>query len=281
MIRLAAILGLVASQAAADPVMTQAQCDGAWARGVGLIFGMLPDRLNSLETSQERRKAEAVRSTRTSDGWCRIDAGPAGLDDPGFASVAWRATEIDRFIHGNGVPSRVEARFAGVTLEQGRDYDVVIGVQHEPDQGLLLVDTLRVIPPKGDGITATAVIGGAYFRDIGQAGMSLGGLHLDRLQAVADVSPMLVADLIPELTGAELIEAMSGLGAAQIDRGSRRAVDRFAGDLPTADGQLQVDLRSDRGIGFMQIAMAQTREGAEAVAFALSGASISVDWQPR
>ncbi|MFG5383356.1 hypothetical protein [Yoonia sp. R2-816] len=281
MIRLAAFLSLIAAPLSADPFMTQDQCDGAWQRSVALTFGAIPSRWTSDALKAEREAAEGVTSELTADGWCAIVAQGKGLEDANFARLAWRAKDIDGFIDSNGVPSRVEVQFWGVRLEQAVDYEIFVAVQHVPDEGQLVIDNLMITSTDDANITASGVIGGAFFRDIGMAGMSLGGLHLDRLSVVADVTPDLVADLAPDLTGPMLKKAISQLSFIQMDQASQREVIHFADDLPELRGTLRFDFRSERGLGMMQFGMAQSREGADAVAFALSGATVAVDWQPR
>lgn len=284
MIRITTLMTVLAGPVSADMRVTQAVCEDSWTRVVELVFAPMPDFFAADDADEQQAALEAVNVSMTPDGWCLIkpETEPA-LADVDLQEASWRADGLEAFINDTGLPSRLEMRLLGTaaTTENTAVSYVSVAVQHVPDQGLLLIERLDLGQRTDTPIALTAVVGGAYFRDIGSAMMSFGGLNLQQMAATVDVTPALIAELAPELTAALLETSISDLSFAQLDRPDRRAVLDFAGALPDATGKLTVDFASERGFGFIQLGLAQSREGAEAVSFALSGATVGVDWTPE
>ena len=202
-----------------------------------------------------------------------------GID---FEEVRWRADRLDDFANGRGLPSGLQLRLTGGDAGPSDAISyIALTLRHLPDEGLLFVEQLDPGHPNDRPIAVTAVLGGAYFRDIGSAMMAAGGLNLQKLSATVETTPELMTEFAPDLTTSMLESAILGLSFGQLDRVDRRAASDFAAALPDATGLLVVELTSERGLGMIQIGMAGTKEGAEVVSFALSGATVGVGWTPK
>lgn len=284
MIRLVVFLAVLATPVAADMRVTQTTCQDSWLRVVELAFDFVPDTFASEDEDEQRSALEEVGVSMTPDGWCLIQpAAEAALSGTDLQEVSWRADGLEMFINDTGLPRRFELRLQGPGASTGNSAFsyVHLALQHVPDEGLLLVQRLDLGHRNDTPIALTAVIGGAYYRDIGSAMMSFGGMTIHQMAATVDVTPALIAELAPDLTTRLLENIVQGLSFAQLDRPDRREVLDFAADLPDATGTLTVDYASERGFGLIQLGVAQTKEGAEAVSFALSGARVGVDWNPE
>lgn len=283
--RLATLLAVLAEPVAADMRVTRSECTGSWSRLVDLVFAPL-SQLMVMDTDrldEERKAFDAVGVGLTPDGWCFVEPGPFGaLVDTDFEEVRWRADGLDAFANGTGLPSGLQLRLTGGDAGPSDAISyIALTLGHLPDEGLLIVEQLDLGHPNDTPIAVTAVLGGAYFDDIGSAMMAVGGLSLQKFAATVETTPALIAELAPDLTASLLESTVAGLSFGQLDRADRRAVLDFAGALPDATGLLSVELTSERGLGMIQIGMAGTKDGAEAVRFALSGATVGVDWTPE
>jgi len=283
MIRLALLVAMTATPAAAAPRMSQADCTQAWRKLISISVGAMPDFIGDAQSTGVQQLKDDVKSSVTGTGWCRLDMDQAALPDAEFDSFEWRADGIAGFIGADALPTRFEARIDGLQIERGisSDYNLAFALQRVPDQGILLIESIKLTTPEDREVVATGTIGGAFFNSIGNMQLSLGGLHLTALSLNAEVTPQLITDILPELRDLDMADTISELSFAQLDRSSRTAWLDFGGDMPTPQGELQVDFRSERGLGIGQFGMSQTLEGAEAVAFALSGVQVTVDWKPK
>lgn len=283
MIRLALLLAVMAAPVMAAPRMSQDDCTQGWRKLIDISFGAIPDFILGDEDAVAQTLKDEVRSTITGAGWCRLDMDQPLLADAAFDSFEWRADGIAGFIDADELPLRFEGRVNGLQIENGisSDYSLGFVLQRVPDQGILLIESIKLTTPDDREVVATGTLGGAFFHNVANMQMSLGGLHLTALSLNAEVTPALIRDILPELHDLDMADAISELSFAQLDRKSRSAWLAFGGDLPDARGELSLDFRSERGLGFGQIGMSQTLEGAKAVGFALSGAQVNVDWQPK
>ncbi|WP_341366503.1 hypothetical protein [Yoonia sp. BS5-3] len=283
MIRTAIILSALAGPVAADMNVTRTECAGSWLRFTDLLIAPLSTLAYAADAEAEMQALLTIKVEMTPDGWCQIRPGEfAALADAELEDIQWRADGLDAFANGTGLPRRLQMRLTGSqeAVSDQISY-VAFTLQHVPDQGLLILENLDIGHPEHRPIAISAVLGGAYFDDVGSAAMSFGGLNLQELVASIETTPDLIAELAPDLTRTMLEGAISGLSFAQLDRPDRRAVLDFAKALPDAVGTLDVELRSERGLGMIQLGIAQTKEGPEVVSFALSGATVSADWTPE
>lgn len=283
MIRIAALMAVLATPVAADMRVTQAECTGSWIRALTLVFGAIPDALAQENVALQEEAFAAIKVSRTNDGWCQVDPGPFGaLLATDLEDVRWRADDLGAFVNDTGLPRRFQLRLTGGASGPSDLISYIsLTLQHLPDEGLLLIEDLDLGHPNDTPIAVSAVFGGAYFDDIGSALLSIGGLNLQQLEATVAVTPELIAELAPDLTAGWLESSVAAMSFEQLDRQDRRAVLDFANALPDATGDLAMEFVSERGLGLIQVGMAQSREDAEIVSFLLSGATVGVDWQPE
>ncbi len=283
MIRAMSLLAALATPGIASAQMSQDECEQAWLRAVGIAFSIVPYFLTSDSMRENQREAEATKTRATDTGWCRLDADQPALRGADFAVLEWRADGIDGFINDDKLPTRFEAQIIGLEVdgEMRPDISLRFAARRVPNDGLLVFDQIVLSTADETDVVATAILGGAFLHDVANAQISLGGMHLTSLSATAYTSRDFNMLFLPELAGFDVADAISALTFQQLDRRSRRELLSFSNGFPGVTGTLQVDFRSERGLGAMQWGLAQTREGAEAVAFALSGATVAVDWQPR
>jgi hypothetical protein len=279
MIRLAGLLIVLAGPALADMQMTRAQCTQSWLRAVELVFAPSPDVPMTEAAIEKIRILEQVRVATTPDGWCQIlPQNEPALHTADLEEIKWRAEGLDVFIASDSLPSQFALSLTGVVHDSPAQLNLVM--QHIPDDGVVLIERLELSTSDRATITATALIDGAHFRDIGTAMLSLGGLSLKRMAVTADVTPKMIAELVPDLDADFLKGSVVLLNFRQLDRADRTALFAFADDLPTATGVLTLDYVSERGLSIAQLVIAQFKEPAEAANSALSDAIVHVDWRP-
>lgn len=152
--------------------------------------------------------------------------------------------------------------------------------------GELLVEEFRVSDADGDLAVATALFEGAFFETRASTASSLAGIVLRRAEIGIELMPQRADSQFAE--GSIVLRALwQGLDAEQIsaeDRAELRALQDGYGD---ADGRLNMGLASARGLGLFQIVRAFARAEDPSLSvgdianFALSGVTVSADWQPR
>jgi hypothetical protein len=169
-----------------------------------------------------------------------------------------------------------------VRPDSPRRYDAAVELRRLPDQTDLFIDSANLHDKSGAGFSASGQIAGAGLYDLSVAVLSAGGSRLTNLDMIADLTPDLMHDLAPDSGVASLRGMLFGLTSDQIDPQSRIAGEAFVAALPGARGQLRLSVQSDRGIGLIQLALSSDQPTLpKALAFLLSGARVSVGWQPR
>ncbi len=281
MIRFLCLLALLASPATAQRASETARCEAGWRHLVGIVIGYEGGGMFDFTLPDEWVALRELDQKPDVDGWCRVISGDADLlsDD---TRVAWRAMPADFADDPNNLPTELAFRFDAMMTQNGRSESVqtLLKLSHSPGDGLLIVDGLGVFIDDQEALTASAVIGGAYFDDPRAAQMSLLGLHLDQLALTATLTPA-NAHLLKDIARADVVDFVEGLSFAQMDRRSRSEALDFARALPRAAGVLDVTFASDRGLGLMQIGVATSRDKEDMPGFLLDGAQMAVDWQPK
>lgn len=287
-----ALTALLASPAAAYDRMQLADCDNAWLAVLDVVttsvaaFGapMPPD---------ERNVLREVRSELTEDGWCRLRKGVPGLENAEFETFDWQAEDIGRFIQDGDPPLALRMRLAGVE-NPGADrppVDLNASLRQLPGTGQLLVEHLALADADGQVLTLSALLSGAFLETKASAASSLGGIALRQGEVTLYLTPDRIAALGAE-SGDDLgnfttvVAAITnGADDQQLAAPDRAALAALAQALPGATGTLQVGLRSSRGFSWLQMALAMSRaetlDPAEVANFALSGLTLTADWQPK
>ncbi len=284
--RWALVLAVSAAPAFAETRMTSTDCTRGWQAFIDTIGGFITN--PSQRATDEQALARAVpNAVFAPDGWCSVQGSDPGLAGAPFATLDWQADGLGPFIVGSGLLTGLRVRAAGVFVRPGSNqpYDVMVVLRRTPGNPVFFVDTLDMRDRSGAGFSASALVAGASFDALSQAVVSFGSLRLTDFSMIGDATPAVMADLAPDWTSASLRGALSRLDPDQIDPQSRIAGEAFIAALPRATGQLQATLKSDRGVGLMQVGMAAGRGAVmslgDMIAFALSGARVSIGWQPH
>ena len=282
--RLALLLAFLGTQAVAAP-MTRSDCVNSWQKLMDL--GAEFQSSFGIEDDESIPAGRSIEPQVTSDGWCRLKGGTVGLENAAFATFDWQADGIAAFIE-DGTPTETLAlRIDGVKDETGAPtYDILLRTRLLRDNGLLLVEEFDFADADGDFISLSAVFDGAWFGSLASAQSSFGGLTLQQMAARVEVAPgriNLIDGGVAELENVIAL-LLDGLTAAQLPDPSRAALKALREDLPGARGTLNLRAVSERGLGWMQIAAAETfhtdATEAERLGFALSGVTLGVDWDP-
>lgn len=275
---LALWMGLASSAAAGTP-MSLETCKTGW-RAVQQRFyqDVLPRALR--DELPSKRVADSLTLSLTDDGWCRM----VRTDDVIVQSFDWQAEGVAAFAEDATPPLalRIRAHVDDFDIDGAGPFDLVLALRRVPGTGQLLVENLTLTPESGEpALVLTALLTGAYMDSLASVLSSFGGITLTqvagrmRFDAKAPHWPQnAMRDTVVDL--------LDGLSADQLPADSNAELTAFMTALPNAAGVLQLNARSERGLGWLQFVSAAGRSAdatrAEVIGFALSGVTLDAQW---
>ncbi len=272
------MMALLAVPAVAQDRQDADRCAAGWTHLVGIVTGYRGAGQFDVFRTDDKDRWEDFPHTPIADGWCRVIP-PKIVGAPELERIEWRATPMTFSDNPQMLPNSIEMR--AIEMDQPTPFEVSISLSHLPSDGLLIFDKITVVFGGGEAVVASAVVGGAFFNDPRAVQMSLPGLHLDQLAVTAAITPDRVAALDLTVSREDVVQFVSNLSFAQMDRGSKAEALKLAADLPAPHGVLDLTFASARGLGWMQIIAAGDQDDAEFASFLLDGAQVSVDWRPE
>ncbi|MCG3267316.1 hypothetical protein [Yoonia sp. I 8.24] len=270
---LIAAVCLTASPAFAYDRMTTQACQDSWNMFVG---AMAPFEVNG--------EAPLPSDVRVGPGgWCTIDTSDDGWDSTDVSRVGFQIEGADAYLDGSGIPAAIAMRFEGLILG-ARRYNAEAHVRHLPEAGMLVVEDVTLRHEDGSGISVSYVLQGAYFSDVAGMQTSLAGLRMTELHGQAAINQFLLDDLdvdLSEVNRVSMGEALRDVSRFQVDTATRQAFLRMVSDR---EGELLVDITSERGFGWIQavvpfLDISGDADLASALGIAMSGVSIALEWK--
>ncbi len=283
--RLALILALIGMPALADAQMTTQTCTKGWQTLIDTLGSFNSNSGN--ERTRRQAVARAIPNTATPDGWCRMLGADLGIGGKHFTSLDWQADDLDLFLDGDGLPTGLRLRMAGLFFDEGSRarYDAAVALRRIPGQPGVIIDTLDLRDAAGAGFSGSGQVDGGMVDTLSMAMMSAAEMRLTDLSLIADVTPGLMSDLAAGWTATALDGALADLTPDQIDDASRSAATAFFAALPNATGQLTAGLHSDAGVGTLDaiVAFSHAKSAplSQALAIYLDGVTSTLTWLPR
>lgn len=238
------------------------------------------------------------------DGWCQIDRSIADLREDDFSKLVWRANGIEEAVEKGGFPESFEAHFAGINLVEA--FGIPLPPERAGAMAQLYVDASRDAETRdfavehldfdfGDLGTAQMSFagGGIDLSGLKQMQFTVGGLRFHEaaltLTTTLDLSQALREGIAGASQMALLEELVAVVPDSSISDESRAALQRFVAVGPDQAGTLEVEARSETGLGVVQVAggvmlLEQGRSTAGDLRLAvdqiLTGVRIEVRWIP-
>ena len=292
--RLALVLAVLSSPLAAFEPMKEQECRDGWA-SFSRVF-VAPG--GAENRGQESRGSLAIRVT--DDGWCRISGQGVAGDALGYATLDWQTEPAGDAEFPLALRVRIDdARRLDTSPPSRTDLvppppvDVALTLRRVPAARQLIVEQVRVTSPAGDDLRGTAVLDRVDLSTPGMAQMSLGSVALRQVNAKVRLNGWVESQILPNLSveirgdDGAIREAARGI-IADLARNAFgvEAIQNLYDlvyDLPAPRGDLELSMRSESGIGIMQIAVAGLRgvlsvEGSGEVT--LDGVRFDVIWTP-
>lgn len=288
---LATLLGAssLAAQEARPP-MTSDACLTGW-QGFTLMTSM-PGRLRAIQPSV------------TPTGWCRVDKSNGDLRDNDFASVEWRALGVKDAVASRGFPLDFEADFKGISLVKGFKMDLGPGnesamgalqikAQRAADDFDFVVERLNFDFEDLGALAITASGDGIDLSSLERMQLTLGGMRIKSLGLNLNTSSDLSRSLRPVIEEVaslrDWVQILNRMPPEMFTDGSKDALMRFVRAMPAARGTLKLRMRSETGLGILQIVGAtmsfdkgagNISDLAAAAEQLVSGSTIDATWTP-
>jgi hypothetical protein len=265
---------LTASPAFAYDAMTAQSCQDSWdtlAQSF-TVFGAF--------TSDPKSANVAIGA----GGWCMIDASPSGLSmATDLPAVGFKIESAESFLAGDGLPEAIAVRLEALSIGE-RQYDAEAHLRHLPDTGQLVFENVTLRHDDDSGISASFIMQGAFFSDMAGLQTSLAGLRMTELHGQAAVSQSLLDDLdidLSEVNRVSMGEALRDVSRFQVNTATRQA---FLGMISDREGELDVDITSERGFGWIQavvpfLNVSDDKDVASALGVAMTGVTIALEWE--
>lgn len=268
--------------------MTQAACRTSWQ---GIADGLkLRDGLRN------------ARPEVTPVGNCALHTGNADLKAKDFTSLTWWADGIEAAVRNQGVPRALDIAFGGIDLREGFNLPLPsdagpalaslrIKGMHAPQRGPFELEMLHLdavdlgnlrVSISGDGVDLTSAE---------RLQLSLGGLRVRRITLQLDADPKLLSAVMQATKADKSLsdwpKVLEAMPSETFTANSRATLVAFARSLPSASGTLDLELRSDSGLGFLQIisgasALRNANDDpdkvSDALAQMLNGVRVDVNW---
>ncbi len=294
--QLALALILLANPLAAFEPMSSRACRDGWQQFAGAFVATGDDDA----TSEERQARGSLAIRVTEDGWCRVVGRGAADGQLGYATLDWQTEPAGEGEYPLALRVRIdEARPLDRTPPSRTDFvppppvDIDLTLRRVPEARQLIVEQVRVTSPAGDDLRGTAVLDRADLSTLGMAQMSMGSVAIRQVNAKVRLNGWVESQILPNLgvdirgNDAAIREAARGI-IADLPRNAFgvEAIQNlydFVYDLPAPRGDLELSMRSETGVGIMQVVIAGLRgvmsvEGSgEAM---LDGVRFDVIWTP-
>lgn len=234
--------------------------------------------------------ASLVQPDLSPDGWCRLQAGPDGVDGLKFDTLDWRTQGVNRVLIDRLPPTALQVRMTAITapvVDALGPRDLNVTLRHDSATRSLLIENFAVSAGEEHMLQVTAVLDYLDFTSRGAVAMSAGGTALSQAAGSLTVSADGDITELRDLPRAEVEPVLDRMAAADQTIFSQDSLAALRDYLITDQGKpgrLSFTIASERGLGLAQIFASRFMFGMDYgnddwFLTILDGTQVSFDWR--